>query len=238
MCSRGRWPRNHGLGHLRGRGWPPRWSSGVPAGSCRPGRARAATPWKPDGPAAPAMARLCPQTAPTRPAPTCGLTAHGRAGRILPGGAPGSRASYGRYWTPGNRPPSLFSLVRPCVCCLGNLAPLAATITGVSKPRVAAGPARTGRPHLANALRPYLRHRTRRVPGLTGTQATQCATKTAGRPPPSSSPGHAVAGSNARSAGYSASTSRRLVLVSSTSSSPPPDRMVLVAYRVKPLIWP
>ena len=71
---------------------------------CRPGRARAATPWKPDSPAAPAMARLCPQTAPTRPAPTCGLTAHGRAGRILPGGAPGSRAAYGRYRTPGNRP--------------------------------------------------------------------------------------------------------------------------------------
>jgi len=104
-------------------GWPPRWSSGVPAGSCRPGRARAATPWKPDSPAAPAMARLCPQTAPTRPAPTCGLTAHGRAGRILPGGAPGSRAAYGRYRTPGNRSPSPFSLARPYVCRFGNLAP-------------------------------------------------------------------------------------------------------------------
>jgi hypothetical protein len=27
----------------------------------------------------------------------------------------------GRYRTPGNRPPSLFSLVRPYVCCFGNL---------------------------------------------------------------------------------------------------------------------
>ena len=37
---------------------------------------------------------------------------------------------------------------------------------------------------------------------------------------------------------HSTSSSRRLVLASSTSSSPPPDRIVLVAYRVKPLISP
>src|SRR4029077_15516844 len=37
---------------------------------------------------------------------------------------------------------------------------------------------------------------------------------------------------------YSASSSRRLDLASSTSSPPPPDRIVLVAYRVKPLSWP
>ena len=36
---------------------------------------------------------------------------------------------------------------------------------------------------------------------------------------------------------HSTSSSRRFVLVSSTSSSPPPDRTVLVAHRVKPLIW-
>ena len=41
-----------------------------------------------------------------------------------------------------------------------------------------------------------------------------------------------------RGRGHSTSSSRRLVLVSSMSSSPPPDRMVLVAYRVKPLISP
>ena len=33
--------------------------------------------------------------APARPTPTCGLTAHGRVGRILPGGMPGRRAAYG-----------------------------------------------------------------------------------------------------------------------------------------------
>jgi tetratricopeptide (TPR) repeat protein len=37
---------------------------------------------------------------------------------------------------------------------------------------------------------------------------------------------------------HSTSSSRRFVLASSTSSSPPPDRIVLVAYRVKPLISP
>jgi hypothetical protein len=54
--------------------------------------------------------------APARPAPTCGLTAHGRVGRIPPGGMPGRRAAYGRYRAPGNRPRSPFSLVRPYVC--------------------------------------------------------------------------------------------------------------------------
>ena len=37
---------------------------------------------------------------------------------------------------------------------------------------------------------------------------------------------------------YSMSRSRRLLLVRSMSSSPSPDRMVLVAYSVKPLISP
>jgi DNA-binding CsgD family transcriptional regulator len=37
---------------------------------------------------------------------------------------------------------------------------------------------------------------------------------------------------------HSTSSSRRFVLASSRSSSPPPDRTVLVAHRVKPLIWP
>ena len=62
--------------------------------------------------------------APTRPAPTCGLTAHGRVGRIPPGGVRGRGAGYGRYRTPCNRPPSPFSLVRPYVCRFGNLPPL------------------------------------------------------------------------------------------------------------------
>jgi len=43
-------------------------------------------------------------------APTCGLTAHGRVGRILPGGVPGHRATYGRYRARCNKPPSPFSL--------------------------------------------------------------------------------------------------------------------------------
>lgn len=38
--------------------------------------------------------------------------------------------------------------------------------------------------------------------------------------------------------GHSVSSWRRLVRVSSTSSDPRPDRMVRVAYKVKPLIWP
>src|SRR6516162_9555154 len=41
-----------------------------------------------------------------------------------------------------------------------------------------------------------------------------------------------------RSTAYSMSSSRRLVLASSMSSDPSPDRMVLVAYRVKPLSSP
>jgi hypothetical protein len=41
-----------------------------------------------------------------------------------------------------------------------------------------------------------------------------------------------------RGSGHSVFSCRRLVLVSSTSSEPSPDRMVLVAYKVKPLIWP
>ena len=60
-------------------GWPPRWSSGAPAGSCRPGRGRAATPWTANDPAAQAMTRFPPAPAPTRPAPTCGHTSHGSA---------------------------------------------------------------------------------------------------------------------------------------------------------------
>jgi hypothetical protein len=38
--------------------------------------------------------------------------------------------------------------------------------------------------------------------------------------------------------GHSVSSWRRLVRVSSISSDPCPDRMVRVAYKVKPLIWP
>ena len=67
--------------------WSPRWSSGAPEGSCRPGRA--ATPWKPSGAAAPAMARFPPAPAPTRPRPTCGLTSHGSANGIFPPGPAG-----------------------------------------------------------------------------------------------------------------------------------------------------
>src|SRR6202034_2064502 len=38
--------------------------------------------------------------------------------------------------------------------------------------------------------------------------------------------------------GHSTESSRRLLFASSTSSSPPPERMVLVAYSVKPLSSP
>src|SRR5580692_1240525 len=41
-----------------------------------------------------------------------------------------------------------------------------------------------------------------------------------------------------REARHSASSCRRLVLARSISSVPPPDRIVLVAYRVNPLISP
>ena len=50
---------------------------------------RAATPWKPSGAAAPAMARFPPAPAPTRPRPTCGLTSHGSANGIFPPGRAG-----------------------------------------------------------------------------------------------------------------------------------------------------
>ncbi len=72
---------------FRGARWSPRWSSGAPEGSCRPGRA--ATPGKPSGAAAPAMARFPPAPAPTRPRPTCGLTSHGSANGIFPPGRAG-----------------------------------------------------------------------------------------------------------------------------------------------------
>ena len=77
-------------------------------------------------------------------------------------------------------------------------------------------------------------------PSSTSPPPTRCspswAPTSSKAPPPS--PRSARPASPPPSAGYSASSSRRLVLVSSTSSSPLPDRTVLVAYRVKPLIWP
>ena len=64
-----------------------------------------------------------PRDRPDPPAPTCGLTAHGRVGCILPGGVAGLRAEYGRYRTPCNRPLP-FGLARSNVCRFGNHAPL------------------------------------------------------------------------------------------------------------------
>ncbi len=63
-----------------GSGWSPQWIREALAGSCRPDRGRAPTPWKADGAATPAMARFPPNPAPARPAPTCGLTSHGSTG--------------------------------------------------------------------------------------------------------------------------------------------------------------
>jgi hypothetical protein len=60
-------------------------------------------------------------------------------------------------------------------------------------------------------------------------------------PPPAPPPPPAPTATRRPAAGqtrHSTSSSRRLLLVSSMSSDPPPDRMVLVAYSVKPLISP
>ena len=54
-----------------------------------PGRGRAERPSKPNRAAAPAMVRFPPAPAPTRPAPTCGLTSHGSTGSTLPPGRAG-----------------------------------------------------------------------------------------------------------------------------------------------------
>jgi hypothetical protein len=73
-------------------GWPPHWSSGAPADSCRPGRGRAATPSTANKAAAPAMARFPPAPATARPALTCALTSHHSA---FPPVRPGQRAASG-----------------------------------------------------------------------------------------------------------------------------------------------
>ena len=52
-------------------------------------RGRAERPSKPNRAAAPAMVRFPPAPAPTRPAPTCGLTSHGSTGSTLPPGRAG-----------------------------------------------------------------------------------------------------------------------------------------------------
>ena len=72
-----------------GTGWSPHGSRDAPAGGCRPGRGRAATPWTANGAAVPAMARFPPAPAPTRPAPTCGLTSHRSTGSTFPPGRAG-----------------------------------------------------------------------------------------------------------------------------------------------------
>ena len=121
------WPFTPGIAavlHQGCSGWPNRRSSGAPAGSRRPRRARRPGARSRTARAAPGTTRFPRAPAPTRPAPTCGLTAHGRVGRIPPGGVRGRGAGYGRYRTPCNRPPSPFSLVRSYVCRFGNLAPL------------------------------------------------------------------------------------------------------------------
>src|SRR6516162_11052260 len=102
------------------------------------------------------MGRFPLPPAPTRPAPTCGLTVHGRVGRLPPGEVPGRRAAYGRYRTAGNGPPSPFSLVQAtCVvlatslCCTEQDAdtPSAPATTRIDRNEWSPGPA--ARPRFA-----------------------------------------------------------------------------------------
>jgi hypothetical protein len=111
----------------------PRLSSDAPAGSYHRGQGRAARPPKSTSPAKPIIIQLYPQTAPIRRAPNCGLTAHGRVGRIPPGGAPGHRAAYGRHPTPC----STFALRHRSIqrTSFGNLAPSADATTAANKPK-------------------------------------------------------------------------------------------------------
>ena len=98
--------RTGGTRHPGRTGWSPHGSRDAPAGGCRPGRDRVATPWTADGAAAPAMARFPPAPAPTRPAPTCGLTSHRSTGSTFPrgrAGHPWRAAGARRGLTPANR---------------------------------------------------------------------------------------------------------------------------------------
>ena len=67
--------------------------------------------------------QLPPRPALARPASACGLTAHGPAGRPLPGAIPGCPEGDERYQMPGNKPPSPSSLARSSVRGPANLAP-------------------------------------------------------------------------------------------------------------------
>ncbi len=60
------------------------WELRRSRGQLPPGPGQAATTWTANGAAAPARIRLSPLAAPMRPAPTCGLTSHGRVGGTFP----------------------------------------------------------------------------------------------------------------------------------------------------------
>ena len=78
-----------------GTGWASHWSRDALAASCRPSRGRAGAPSEPDG-ATSARARFLPALAPTRPAPSCGLTSR-RGGGTFPPGQAGHPVAPGRH---------------------------------------------------------------------------------------------------------------------------------------------
>ncbi len=81
-----------------------------------------------------AVIRLCPELATTTTEPTCGLLAHGRAGRAVSGEMPRYRAVRGRYRAPCNRPPSPCNLARSNVCRFATSRRNADGTTGASRP--------------------------------------------------------------------------------------------------------
>ena len=80
------------------------WIKRAPTRSCRRGSAGTAGASRAGGPAVPAVIRLRPEPAPTRPAPTCEPTGRGGTGSTHPGGVSGRHVVHDPYRAPYNRP--------------------------------------------------------------------------------------------------------------------------------------